>query len=68
LISLWDKIIKEGIKNGSFKKNLDPKITVWAALGMSNWVYKWASPEGRLKFTQIADIFENIFLTGILPK
>jgi AcrR family transcriptional regulator len=67
-LSLWEKLIKEGIENGSFNKRLDPKITVQAAIGMSNWVYKWASPEGRLKFSQISDMFEDIFTNGILSK
>ena len=67
-ISLWEKLIRQGIKEGSFKKKLDPKITVWAAIGMSNWVYKWASPEGRLKFSQISDIFEYIFTHGVLTR
>lgn len=67
-ISLWKKLIRQGIEEGSFKKKLDPKITVWAAIGMSNWVYKWASPEGHLKFSQISDIFEDIFTKGILTK
>ncbi len=65
-ISLWEKLIRQGIEEGSFKKRLDPKITVWAAIGMCNWVYKWASPQGRLKFNQISDIFEDIFINGIL--
>ncbi len=67
-LSLWEKLIKEGIETGSFDKKLDPKITVQAAIGMSNWVYKWASPEGRLKFSQISDMFEDIFTDGILFK
>jgi len=67
-ISMWEKLIKEGIKSGIFDKKIDPKITVWAAIGMSNWVYKWASPEGRLKFSQISDILENIFTNGIRTK
>ena len=67
-LSLWEKLIKEGIEDGSFDKKLDPKITVQAAIGMSNWVYKWASPEGRLKFSQISDMFEDIFTDGILSK
>ena len=67
-MSLWEKLIKEGIETGSFDNKLDPKITVQAAIGMSNWVYKWASPEGRLKFSQISDMFEDIFTNGILSK
>ena len=61
-------VIKEGIETGSFDNKLDPKITVQAAIGMSNWVYKWASPEGRLKFSQISDMFEDIFTDGIIKK
>lgn len=67
-LSLWEKLIQEGIENKNFDNKLDPKITVQAAIGMSNWVYKWASPEGRLKFSQISDMFENIFTNGILSK
>jgi AcrR family transcriptional regulator len=67
-IDLWEKIIIEGIENGNIKKDLDPKILVWAAIGMNNWVYKWASPKGRMKFKEIAEIFNNIFLEGIRIK
>lgn len=64
-ISFWEQLIREGVATGHFRQDLDPKIMTWSGIGMCNWVYKWASPKGRLKFNQIAEIFTSIFLEGI---
>jgi hypothetical protein len=40
----------------------------WAAIGMCNWVYKWAYSEGKVKFNQIAEIFSKIFTDGVFIK
>jgi len=63
-ISLWESLMREGVALGHFRQDLDPKMITWSAVGMCNWVYKWASPSGRLEFHQIADIFSEIFLKG----
>ncbi|MDY6850894.1 MAG: TetR/AcrR family transcriptional regulator [Thermodesulfobacteriota bacterium] len=67
-ISLWEAVMREGVASGDFRQDLDPKMITWSAVGMSNWVYKWASPSGRLEFHQIADAFSGILLEGIRSR
>ena len=67
-VSLWEQLMQEGVNGGNLREDLPPKLMVWAALGMSNWVYKWASPKGRLKFREIADYFNRVFLEGASRK
>lgn len=61
-------IIQEGVDEGIFKKDTDVKLTAWALMGMINWVYKWGKIEGRRPFDEIADIFSELFLTGIMKE
>jgi AcrR family transcriptional regulator len=62
--SLWDMLIREAISQKVIRPGLDPKILMWAILGMCNWVYKWYSREGRLSNPEIADIFYHIISQG----
>lgn len=65
---IWEKLIGEAVGQGVIKPGIDPKILVWAILGMCNWVYKWYSREGRLTNSEIADIFYHIVSEGVLSK
>jgi len=67
-ILLWENLIKEGVDAGIFREDLDIKIMTWSAIGMCNWVYKWADSGGRLSFSHIASIFYQIYLNGITNK
>ena len=66
--SLWDMLIREAISQKVIRPGLDPKILMWAILGMCNWVYKWYSREGRLTNPEIADIFYRIIRDGAFSK
>jgi AcrR family transcriptional regulator len=66
--TLWDKLISEAIACKVIRPEIDPKILVWAILGMCNWVYKWYSREGRLSNPEIADIFYDIVSQGAFSK
>lgn len=67
-VDLWEHIIIEGMDSGQIRNDLDPRILAWSAIGMNNWVYKWASPKGRMKFKEIAEIFNKVYLEGIRIK
>ena len=67
-VSIWKRLMDEGVRGGNLREDLPPKLMVWAALGMSNWVYKWASPKGPLEFQEIADYFSSVFLEGASKK
>lgn len=39
-----EDIIEEGIECGSFRQ-LNPKLTAYAVIGMCNWLYRWYKPD-----------------------
>jgi len=66
--SLWDKLINEAISGKVIQTGLDPKILMWAILGMCNWLYKWYSREGRLSTSEIGEIFYQVLREGAFIK
>ncbi|RNF38233.1 TetR/AcrR family transcriptional regulator [Planococcus salinus] len=63
-----ESIVADGIKNGEFRKNLQPKMTTYAILGMTNWSYQWFNPEGELSVSELAAIYTDFILNGILAE
>jgi len=63
-----EKIISEGISQGTFKK-VDPTLQAYAILGMCNWIYKWYKPE-KTAYTpeHIADHFISMIENGYLKS
>ncbi len=58
-------IIQQGIDAGVFRK-ADVGITASALLGAVNWMTRWYRPAGRLSAPQIADLFADLFLEGLV--
>ncbi len=63
-----EQLVKEGIKNGEFRPDLDPAIVTFGILGMANWSYQWFQPGGRLTEDAVSDMFVDMLLTGIAVK
>jgi AcrR family transcriptional regulator len=61
------RIIEEGISSKIFMKH-DAKILVYMILGSCNWLYQWFSLQGPKTPEQIAGIFSDVFLNGLLRK
>jgi AcrR family transcriptional regulator len=62
---LLSHIIVEGKKDGSFRFNVDPRLTVKLILGMINWLYHWYSDSGSLTPEQIGQAMADMALRGI---
>ncbi len=58
-------IIRNGKESGAFR-NIDEKMTGFALLGMLNWIIRWYSPSGEKSPEDIAQLWVDIFLRGIL--
>ncbi len=41
-------------------------LAAFALLGMINWLYQWYRPEGAVKQDQLAEIYTDFFLRGLL--
>ena len=63
--SLWRDLIIEGKQQGIFK-NVDPSLTGRAILGVMNWTVTWYRRDGPRSAKEIADMFADLLLDGLL--
>ena len=60
------KVVQEGIELGEFRKELPVPITSMAIFGMINWTYKWYKTDGKYTIQEIADLYADFVLHGML--
>lgn len=60
-------IIQAGIDDGTFRRDLDPRVCTMAILGMFNWTHRWYRPNGPLTLEEIGRQFAELALSGITP-
>jgi TetR/AcrR family transcriptional regulator, cholesterol catabolism regulator len=65
---IWIGELKRGVKDGTFRTDLDPQLTyrlfrdtIWVAV-------RWYRPGGRLSTKQLADQFSRILFEGIATR
>lgn len=68
ILQLCTSIIEQGIREGRFRFDLDPKIVSLGILGMNNWLYQWYSAEGKYDTATIATMFYNMVGSGLLTS
>src|SRR5262245_27296021 len=61
----WQQILREGVKSGEFRPDLDVQVVSYGVLGMLNWLYKWYDPRGRLGVREVAEQFSTLALAGL---
>jgi AcrR family transcriptional regulator len=59
-----EAILQAGIDAGEFRE-IDPRLTALAWLGMHNYTYLWLKADGRLTGRDVAKPFADIFIRGI---
>jgi len=59
-----EAVLQAGIDSGEFR-DVDPRLTARAWLGMHNYTYLWLKPGGRLSARDVAKPFADIFIRGI---
>ena len=64
----WQQILREGVKSGEFRADLDVHVVSYGLLGMLNWLYKWYDPRGRLSVREIAVQFSTMALAGVAAE
>lgn len=63
----WQQILREGMKSGEFRPDLDVQVVSYGLLGMLNWLYKWYDPKGRLTIREVAEQLASLALGGLTP-
>jgi hypothetical protein len=59
-----EAVLRAGVGSGEFR-DLDPRLTALAWLGMHNYTYLWLKAGGRLSARDVAKPFAEIFFRGI---
>ena len=59
-----EAVLRTGIDSGEFR-DVDPRLTALAWLGMHNYTYLWLKAGGRLSARDVARPFAEIFIRGI---
>jgi AcrR family transcriptional regulator len=57
-------VLQAGIDSGEFR-DIDPRLTTLAWLGLHNYTYLWLEAGGRLSARDVATSFGDIFIRGI---
>ena len=63
---IWVELLREGVEESVFR-TADPLVAK-ALLGLHNYSYVWLDPNGRLDPEDIADIFCDLLLRGLLTE
>lgn len=61
----WVALLEEGMASGQFRP-LDARITAYAILTMGQAVSRWFNPRGRLTAEEIADLYADLLMRGLL--
>jgi AcrR family transcriptional regulator len=59
-----EAVLQDGIDAGEFR-DVDPRLTALAWLGMHNYTYLWLKSSGTLSARDVAKPFADIFIRGI---
>ena len=60
-----EAVLQAGIDSGEFRE-VDPRLTTLAWLGMHNYTYLWLKAGDRLSARDVAKPFADIFIRGIV--
>ncbi|AQQ51968.1 TetR/AcrR family transcriptional regulator [Planococcus lenghuensis] len=60
-----EQVLERGKGAGEFREDMEPGITAFAVLGITNWSYQWYNPAGEISPDHLAAIYTTLILQGI---
>lgn len=61
------ELIDQGVKSGTIRGDIDPRVAVKGLFGMLNWTHRWYKPNSDISAEGVAEMFSRIFLEGMQP-
>ncbi|WP_189073313.1 TetR/AcrR family transcriptional regulator [Deinococcus sedimenti] len=61
----YRELVTQGVREGTFRADLDVKMTAYLILSAVNWAYTWYRPGGSLSPRDVADQFADMLLSGL---
>ena len=62
---IFEDVVKEGVRRGEFRSDLDTRLAVLAVLGMTNAAAYWSAKE-QVPTDRVADEFARLVLGGMV--
>ena len=62
---IWRQILEQGVEAKIFQE-MDVPVISFAILGVLNWMITWYRQDGPLSADQLAEVFSDFFLLGLL--
>lgn len=59
------EILRQGVKSGELRADLDVPLAAYALLGMMGWMHAWYEPRGDESDRHIANEFWSLYVGGI---
>jgi len=66
--AFYRDLVTQGIEEGTFRRDLDVKMTANLILSAVNWAYTWYRPGGRLSPRDVAQQYADVLLVGLRPE
>lgn len=61
----YRELVEQGVREGTFRPDLDIKMTAYLILSAVNWSYTWYRPGGALTPRDVAEGFAATLLSGL---
>ncbi|CDQ39191.1 MULTISPECIES: TetR/AcrR family transcriptional regulator [Virgibacillus] len=61
-------VVQEGINQGEFTNTLRGDMVAFGVVGITNWSYNWFNPDGDVTPEELARIYYQMILHGILNE
>jgi TetR/AcrR family transcriptional regulator, cholesterol catabolism regulator len=61
------RLLKAAQAAGAIQSDVDPQVIAYGILGLSNSVYIWYNPGGRVSATELARTMADLLVSGLLP-
>ena len=61
----WETLVRQGMEEGTFRADIDPKIASFGILGMLNWMSRWYRTGQSAPIEQVAETFFMLVTEGL---
>jgi AcrR family transcriptional regulator len=65
---IWLAVIEQGVKDGEFRSDIDPKVSYYMIRGALSDTVTWYSESGTKSAFEIARVYSSVFLGGIQKR
>jgi TetR/AcrR family transcriptional regulator, cholesterol catabolism regulator len=61
-------VVVDGIADGTFRSDADPRVIMYAVTGMLSWTYRWYNPAGEWSSESLGKAFARLVLDGLTSR